>query len=347
MNSSEPNNARNDWPSEDRIVVAIISLLGTFSNSVTLFVLINQFTEVFNRVEACLIANLCVADLLTNISSFVWVFLTFPKHPENLLIAVNCIIWGTVSVSFLTLSLMAFERYLVVVHPAKAQKMLSKQGARASCVIVWLISALCSSMKLVDNFIAQFVMVVMFELSLLLTFTCYARIYIAVRKIMISDQFHTATHYTSGNAQVNMERRQDTAMKLLKVNVQHEARVTRVIFTLIVILVLTVLPYMLLMQITLARELICTPCGLTKAAKKAIKTLFPIEMLNFALNPFIYAWQLPKFRQMCMKTFSRLLSCGNIFKSTPAEVTTIEGVSHSSSFEGLTQTSPIIYTGTP
>lgn len=330
----------DDWPSKERIIIAVIGGLGTFLNSMTLIVFYHHLRKIFSEAGGVFVTNLCVADLLTNIASIIYTFLTYYTHPETSIAALHSILWVTVSVSLLSLTLMALERLLVVIK--KAKRWLNKSKASVCCGVVWILSAFCSWILYEDIIIGQLTMVIMFELSVICTIACYIKIYNTVRKIDYTHELPITARYSTRNAEVdiagmlNMDRNRETQVYRA---LRREMRLTKTVFILVIILIITVLPCILLMHVILARELSCTFCEHKETTTLAMKILYPLEMLKFAINPIIYAWQLPSFRRMCKKTF---ICCSTLTEDSRAEF------SNPTSFESFTN-SPLTAgeTGSP
>ena len=78
--------------------------------------------------------------------------------------------------------------------------------------------------------------------------------------------------------------------------IEHEKKLTAVVLLLVGVLALTVLPYLLASQIYVG-FIIFSPCPAPPDLVKFTSIYFPIELLNFAVNPLIYAWRLPQYRR--------------------------------------------------
>ena len=296
-------------PTGDQIVVMMIGVIGIVLNTATLIVMLRNFTRIFSNAEASFVTCLSAADLGTNITALLWAaFFRRGQYPFSLLWAILVIMWATVAASFLTLVCMAVERLLVVVNPIKAQRMLKKPFAYICCAVVWTIAVVTSSMCTVDFVIAQFAMVVMFEVSLLVTIGCYVRIYFTMNKLK-RDRLRTAARYSPKNAKLKLEVEENEPALHHRVAVRQESRVTNLVFVLILVVVITVLPYMIVLQVAVAHNLTCRGCKRSHSMNIAMDVLFPMEMLNFIINPVLYAWRLPKFRQASKRTFSRFICC--------------------------------------
>ena len=73
-------------------------------------------------------------------------------------------------------------------------------------------------------------------------------------------------------------------------------KLTAVVLLLVGILALTVLPYLLASQILIGYSIFCN-CPPPEALLQFTHYYFPIELLNFAVNPLVYAWRLPQYRR--------------------------------------------------
>ncbi len=332
----------DDEPAADRIAVGIIGVFGIILNTVTLIVILNNFTRIFSKAEACFVTNLCVADLGMSLGGLLWAIFPVTYYPKPLVLTLHCFQWVTVSASFLTLTCMAVERLFVVVRPTKAQRMLKRPFACVCCAVVWGISVVTGSMIAVHPAIAQCAMVVMFEVSLITTIGCYIRIYITVNKLT-HEGFRAAARYNKKNANLRIEIEENEPALDHRVAVRQESRITNLVFVLIVVLAVTVLPYMVLLQVVLAHTLSCPECGWSPSMVLALEILFPIEMLNFVLNPVVYAWRLPKFRQASKRTFNKLICCKKWKKNSEA----VARVDHScsSSSDSVPRSPATIFTG--
>ena len=329
-------------PTADRIVVGIIGAIGILLNTATLAVILNNFTRIFSKAEACFVTNLCAADLGMSTGGLLWAIFPVALYPRNLVIILHCLQWIMVSASFLTLSCMAVERLFIVINPTKAQRMLKRRFACFCCAVVWVISVVTGSLIVVDPPIAQCAMVVMFEISLIATIACYIRIYFTVNKLS-RDGFHAAAHYSKNNANLKIEVEENEPALHHRVAVRQESRITNLVFLLIVILAVTVLPYMVLLQVALAHMLSCAECKRSPSMSTAVSILFPIEMLNFVINPVVYAWRLPKFRQASKRTFNKIVCCKKWKANTEAAVRTDH--SYPSSSDSVPRSPVTIFTG--
>lgn len=221
--------------------------------------------------------------------------------------------------------------------------MLKRRFACVCCALVWLISIVCGSMLVVNLLVAQCAMVVMFEISLIATIGSYIRIYFTVRKLN-QDGFHTAAHYNTNDAKLKIEVQENEPALHHRVCVRQESRVTNLVFLLLVVLFVTVLPYMGLLQVAVVDILDCPTCKRSPRMLIALDVLYPIEMLNFLINPVIYAWRLPKFRQVSKRTFSKFICCMK-WKANSQTTVARRDASCSGSSESIPHSPATIFTG--
>lgn len=326
--------------SADRIVVGFLCVIGVFLNTATLLVMVKNFTRIFSQAESCFVTNLCAADLATCVGGLFWAIFPISKYPSSLVIILHCAQWVTVSASFLTLSCMAIERLSVVVNPIKAQRMLKTPFVSVCCAVVWVVSIVAGSMIAVNALIAQCIMTVMFESCMIITIGCYIRLHCIVKKLN-RDGFHTTARYNVKDSKLKVEENEPALHH--RVAVRQESRITNLVFLLIIILAVTVLPYMLLLQVVIAHSLSCSKCPWSSSMEIALDILFPIEVLNFVINPAVYAWRLPKFRQASKRTFRRFICCKKL--SVDSDGMRREDCSYSNSSESMANSPVTIFTG--
>ena len=81
-----------------------------------------------------------------------------------------------------------------------------------------------------------------------------------------------------------------------KISCSQQDKLTAVVLLLVGILALTVLPYLLASQIQIGYLIFCK-CRPPKVLMNFTHYFFPVELLNFAVNPLVYAWRLPQYRR--------------------------------------------------
>ena len=119
-----------------------------------------------------------------------------------------------------------------------------------------------------------------------------------------SVEFHEESNYRSKLRRDFARATQNMIKKKEKTRTPQQDKLTVVVLLLVGILGLTVLPYLLASQISLGYTLFCQ-CNEPQLLTKFVNYYFPIELLNFAVNPLVYAWRLPQYRRSLRYLFTK------------------------------------------
>lgn len=258
------------------ILTTIIGGMAVILNGLLLIAMIRNASEIFTSNGAYLVANVAIADLLTGLNSSLWGIKNSFMLSKRLRIASFSIFWTSIEASFLTIFIMSLERYIAILHPFKANLWLSKTRTIQSCILTWILSGLCGLFMAFYTETAPLFFALFFEITILVTCFLYYKIFIKLA-----------------------ERRQCLPLQLSSnhgnSDLQREYQLTTVVAVLTMILIVTVLPYMIAGQISVATKI-------NPSLKLFIHYYFPVELTNFLLNPVVYALRLPKYRHAILKT---------------------------------------------
>jgi hypothetical protein len=204
---------------------------------------------------------------------------------EDLGQIIFCLVWFGYSAAFLTIALLSLERYIVIRYIWSADAIVTKRRSASAVVIIWLVSGI-SFIQLDHKKLSMhmFMLSSVFEICILVVITFYVKLWAIRRR-------HALQHHIA----------------LIK----QENKLTKVVFALIVILVLTTLPLVFLYQLLHGLLLFCGRDCIDEVIRYIPAYLTPVFAVNFALNPAIYGWRLPKYR----RSFSALWT---IFIRNPA-----------------------------
>ena len=255
------------------ILITVIGILTLVLNGLLLIAMVQYRSTIFTSKGAYLIANLAIADLLTGLNSSLWGLQIAFRLPQALKKAMLSILLTSLEASFLTILVMSLERYIAIVFPLKAQIWLSKRRTIKSCVAVWFIAALCGVCMALSRLIVRFCFTILFEITVLVTIFFYYKIVIKLRQRDLDMQ-------STGARGSNL---------------------TTVVVFLVVIMIVTVLPYMLTLQIYLVRSMFMV-ANYDPKLQLFLYYSIPIQLMNFVLNPIVYAWRLPKYRLALLGT---------------------------------------------
>lgn len=265
------------------VFILVIGMLAVLLNGLLLIAMVRNASTIFTSNGAYLVANLAIADLLTGLNSSIWGFKNAFPFPRYLEIVVFSMFWTSIEASFLTISVMSLERYIAIVFPFTAEVLVSKARTIQSCVAVWILSGFCGVFMALNRAVVSFGLTLVFEITIFVTTILYYKIFLKLSQ----RKAHLASQLTSVGSPGNPDLRR-------------EYQLTTVVVVLTLILVITVLPYMIAGQIVLASRLFTSvryPNLLV-----FLHYYLPVEIMNFALNPVVYAWRLQKYRYALLRT---------------------------------------------
>ena len=311
MEGNHTNTTAQAHSEQDRVVPSLVLTIGIASvlfNGALLIVMTLNSRQVFASLGSYFIYNLAIADFVTGINSIAWGIVelqpaeNFGMEPR---MALLIIFWITVQVAFFTIFVMSTERFVAIVFPFKAALLMSKKKTTIYCIAVWIFAIVCG--VLIKDWMNQvlFFLTVIFEVVIL---------FIVIEYVLVFRQLRILWKKSKTRAVYNGHNNNDTNQKKSS-DLQREYEVTIVVVTLAVILVITVFPYMIACQIILSYNLFHTPLPLNHPVEKFYLYYFPIELLNFVVDPIVYGWRLPKYRKAFLATFGfgkdRNLNCNS------------------------------------
>ena len=267
------------------LLVIIIGILAVSFNGVLLVSMLRNKATIFTSNGAYLVANLAVADLLTGASAVRYGIL----HEQGISTFVDGVLlslfWTSVQVSILTIFIMSLERYLAIVFPFQAEKWLTKKRTLQCIVVTWFLSCLSGVLRTFYENITMLSLSVFFELTVLVTLFLYYKIFVVLAKRKKANAVNLGL----------LPQRE-----ALHEEIKRESRLTDVVVILTAIMVITVLTYMIALQVYILYDL--SSPGHLSSAKLFVVYYLPVELSNFVINPIVYAWRLPKYRHALLQT---------------------------------------------
>ena len=268
------------------ILTIVAGILAVVLNGSLLIAMVRNRSTIFTSKGAYLVANLALADLLTGLNSPLWCLKNAFQLPQFLTTATYSIFYTSFVASFFTIFIMSLERYIAIVFPFKAQILLSKARTIKSCVTAWLIAALCYACKFFFHEIASFCVTIIFEITIFVTMFFYYKIAIKLRqrrKFMASMQPHGAQG------------------RRANADLQRDYQLLIVVFAITFIFIIAALPYMVAGNIFLVRRLF-TAANDDPKLELFYRYYLPVQLMNFVVNPIVYAWRLPNYRLALLRT---------------------------------------------
>ena len=208
-------------------------------------------------------------------------------------------IWTTIEASLMSLMFLSIERIMAVHYPFESKTIVTVKRTVIFLVFIWSFAITCGVFVFFYTVISQLAMTILFELCVVIFLLSQSYI------ILKMQQRKRRSVYCDHEVSMVTKKHLD----------QHNHRVnnhvTKVVLILIVVVVVTLLPYMVALQVYLlsAVQSRMPP----RQVINFINYFYPIELLNFIVNPIIYAYRLERYRRAFFKAFS-FLNCGPFVK---------------------------------
>ena len=260
-----------------KYIMLVVSVMGVVTNSVLILVgLIDPLKQLRAAKSTVIIVSLSLADLLTSLAALFY-FVPVIQLSERALLIRAISLWFGFSASLLNLFVFTFERFIVTLYPLRAKLIISYRRTAFACLTSWIVGA---AIAVTDHLIEK-------------PLTYMFRIVQSIRK-------HTS--------QMNGELfNKESSKRLRKMNA--------VLSTLVIVLIITTMPYLVTKQVwnllvwcetTPFRYL---PCKVSLIPKLGVflSLFLPIGMINFLVNPIVYAWRLDIYRASALALFSKKL----------------------------------------
>lgn len=315
------------------LLVGIIAVVGNFLLCVTIYK--DPYRRLRNTAS-CLVVNLAVADLLTGliteplyaafeISNFMGTeFRTFYIIGESTA-------YVFVNASILSILSLALDRFIAVKYPLSHGQKMDRHRIVTIIVLVWTYSLLFSMLRFMG--VPQDVF---YWLDLHVNYTLFGGILIGLYvSIYCTIKYQLAQSLRTQG--YNSETRRQPGHNEIETKMKAERKMTKTVFLLMLVAIVCMLPLYIMLHV----ELLCESCMAKLAVNTMSKLSEPILFLNSGLNPFLYAWTIPKYRQALKKTLRTWCLCpgkrNNQRKTTPGPFRSAFAIqNHSGIADGIT-----------
>lgn len=290
-----------------------IDAIGTFLNTVLVFLIILDPLKILRKGAWITILNLAIADCISCVANFLDVGLIseFGVADSLTLRFVRFHLIFGVSASFILLTLLSVETYIVTKYPIKARALITRRRTAMTCMVAWFLAVLAGLSNIAYVFTNNFRMLMKIYIAQIavLELAVFIQVilkFFIIREIMISRQ--------------NSQQQQSQGNK--------HKEVAKTIITLNVILLVTALPYFVAKQLEFLWKL-----GLIigdDLVWQFSNYYEPVAAINYLANPVLYALRLPNYRRtLCVlfvqctgkwsSFFCRLRRSANSADATRAE----------------------------
>ncbi|KAJ7356379.1 hypothetical protein OS493_025489 [Desmophyllum pertusum] len=276
------------------LLVGIVAVVGNFLLCVTIY------KDPYRRLRSTasyLVVNLAVADLLTGLITeplyAAFEISNFIEKKFNILYVIGeSTAYVFVNASILSILSLALDRYIAVKYPLSHGQKMDRNRIFTIIVLVWTYSLLFSMLRFMG--VSQDVF---YWLDLHVNYTLFAGILIGLYVCI----YFTIKHQLAQSLRTqgyNSETRRQPNHNEIETKMKSEKKMTRTVFLLVLVAIACMLPLYIMLHV----ELLCESCMEIPAVKTISKLSEPILFLNSGLNPFLYAWTIPKYRQALKQT---------------------------------------------
>ena len=317
------------------LLVGIIAVLGNFLLCVTIYK--DPYRRLRNTASY-LVVNLAVADLLIGliteplyaafeISNFIGTELT------SLYVIGETTAYVFVNASILSILSLALDRFIAVKYPLSHGQKMDRHRTVTIITLVWFYSLLFSMLRFMG--VPQDLF---YWLDLHMNYTFFGGILIGLYVSI----YCTIKHELAESLRTqgyNSETRRQPVHNEIEAKMKAERKMTKTVFLLVLAAIICMLPLYIMLHV----ELLCDSCMAKPAVKTISKLSEPILFLNSGLNPFLYAWTIPKYRQALQKTLRTCCLCrrkrNKHGKMTPGQFRTAFAIQNQGMVDGITSLS--------
>lgn len=291
--------------------LAVICPLTVLANVLLLVAIYKDSFNTFRTPTACFLVGLAITDLITGLVPEPMVtscyFIHYHNHPAmitrcpKIFHIAGIVAAITMNSSFLIVMAFTFAQYVAVAFPFKYKRLISVRKTLLCVAFIWLYSTLfelSQAMGVPKEVLEKIDLHLHSTFSLLFTIITYVLLQMAFRKQMAE---RSATLHTTNTASMSTGAMLESPRKQKRKPIV-ERNFVRLNLLLIVILLICSQPSAILWYIYLyAGE-----------STRNSQTLFVVRVitdntlyLKFLLDPFVFAWRLPKYRKALKNALCR------------------------------------------
>ena len=295
------NKTFTDWVQSD-ITIAFNIAIGSSAlllNAILLLVLYRDPFKKFRTPGTILVTNLSIADGLTGL--FTVLRMVFSLHgfhqPKGVMIVFSYSTFLTIQCSLFTVLFIAWERVFAVSYPIRFKLYVTKKRTFMLSVTAWAFSLILTNLPEIifpENVSNRLTFLIFGCFNFLIILLIIAGYY-AVYKVLKQKESDMGRYGAPGDTPPGVL---TGSLKRKRNHLTENKRFMKTFYVITAILLITVLP-MIILTSTAA---ICP----RKCAWRALWIYFrvePVLLLNFLVNPLVYAFQLPAYRQAFLTLF--------------------------------------------
>ena len=270
----------------------LLAAVTTVENAALLLTIFRDTRRLLQTPPSLLITSLCVSDLMVgSIAGNLVALKDVYRHqdrpvPDKLDHVVRLVLGLTLLVSSGTIIALSYDRYVVVMHPLKYKSTVTMGRVKLFILVMWTVSlVLCfiTITKIPPKMLELVYAHSHASLPIIMVTVMYIKVFRALgkRKRELID------------AGITKEMRS-------KVVLDRERRMVLTILIILALFYLTFLPEFIALHVLH----LCQSCARSPTFRKLEIIFSRFLFLNSAMNPFVYAWRLPKYRKAVLSCFA-------------------------------------------
>ncbi|XP_046859031.1 sphingosine 1-phosphate receptor 1-like [Xenia sp. Carnegie-2017] len=265
------------------VLLVMIGFAAAVLNVLLLLVMYNERKRFFRTRVSFLIANLALADCLTGMMLVLVMVLKFAQKDKTLHGFQFLFLCGSIQLSFYTLIFMSVDRLIVAIKPMTWSNILTKRKTIIGIILIW-------GFAIVGSVVMKYATTrrLLFLLFLEIIVLSFIFIHIVIFLVLRRQRRSLSNSGSSADVSHVMD---------LSLQACH-AHITSIVLTLMLVLIVTYMPYIVFSNIIFARQ----GSGMSLLVyDSGFRYAQAFSYLNYAANPVVYAWRLRVYR----RAFSR------------------------------------------
>lgn len=292
--------------------LAVICPLTVLANVLLLVAIYKDSFNTFRTPTACFLVGLAITDLITGLVPEPMVtncyFMHYNNHPAmktqcpKIFQVAGIVAAITTNSSFLIVMAFTFAQYVAVAFPLKYKRLISVRKTLICVAIIWTYATLFELSQTIGvprKVIEKIDLHLHSTFSLLFTIITYVLLQVAFHKQMAE---RSVTLHLTTSASTSTGATLESPTRKQKRKPMVERNFVRLNLLLIVILLVCSQPSAILWYIYLYAD----------ESTRESQTLFVVRVitentlyLKFLLDPFVFAWRLPKYRKALKNALCR------------------------------------------
>ena len=277
------------------IFISMVSFATVLANSLLLLIFCLDPLKIFRNPTTYFLIGLAIVDLLTGLvqepiyaTCFMFLYFQHPLVTKCIPLMEFAYYFGSFSVTVSLIIVFAFTvtQYIVVASPLKYGRLVTKKKVLISVVCIYLYTAIFSCLPLmgVPNKVKESIELFLHNYTVvLITIVFYILLHYAMKRNM-----------STGNSLRN-----DSTSRGVSKHTQVQRNFVRLNVILLIVLIVCFVPTMIIMTIRLYMEDDYAPSAVSVLIANLM--IDNLHYLKFLLDPIVYAWRMPKYRESLSK----------------------------------------------